>query len=124
MLIYSETILFPVSIYLFKISNEITRKWCEICPKLTEKGNRMTSIDINIQLIDVALVSFFLTLNRFCFLFYFFSCSYVNYTLFFISNTFISNTRLKLAKNPADAKQNPEAELLVLENYSHSTFTL
>ena len=38
---------------------------------------------------------------------------------FFISNTFITNTRLKLAKNQANAKQNPEAE-----DYSHSSSTL
>ena len=37
------------------------------------------------------------------------------YTLFFISNTFISNARLKLAKNHANAKQHPEAELLLCE---------
>ena len=30
---------------------------------------------------------------------------------FFISNTFTSNARLKLAKNQANAKQHPEAEL-------------
>ena len=42
------------------------------------------------------------------------------YTRFFISNTFISNARLKLAKNQANAKQHPEAELLQFENYSHS----
>ena len=38
-------------------------------------------------------------------------------TRFFISNTFISNTRLKLAKNEANAKEDPEAELLLIENY-------
>ena len=31
--------------------------------------------------------------------------------VFFISNTFVSNTRLKLAKNQANTKQHPEAEL-------------
>ena len=31
---------------------------------------------------------------------------------FFISNAFISNARLKLAKNSAKAKQHPETELL------------
>ena len=36
---------------------------------------------------------------------------------------FISNTRLKLAKNQATAKQ-PEAELLLFENYSLSSFML
>ena len=40
---------------------------------------------------------------------------------FFISNIFISNARLKLAKNQANAKQHPKAELLLLENYSHSS---
>ena len=29
-----------------------------------------------------------------------------------------------MAKNQANAKQHPEAELLVIENYSHSSFTL
>ena len=36
----------------------------------------------------------------------------INLHAFFISNTFISNTRLKLAKNYAKAKQHPEAGLL------------
>ena len=43
--------------------------------------------------------------------------------VFFTSNTFISNPRLKLAKNPGNAKQHPEAELLLFENYSHSSST-
>ena len=37
MLIYSETILFPVDIYLFKLNNKNARKQCEICPKLRKK---------------------------------------------------------------------------------------
>ena len=44
--------------------------------------------------------------------------------IFFISNIFISNAKLKLAKNQANAKQYPEAELLLLENYSHSSSML
>ena len=43
---------------------------------------------------------------------------------FFISNTFISKTRLKLAKNQANAKHHPDAELLTCQNYSHSLSTL
>ena len=43
---------------------------------------------------------------------------------FFISNTVISNDRLKLAKNQANAKKHPEAELLLFVNYSHSSSTL
>ena len=43
---------------------------------------------------------------------------------FFISNTFISNARLKLTKNRANAKQYPKAELWLFENYSHSSSTL
>ena len=73
MAIYKETILLPVGIYLFKVKNENTRKQCEICPKLTQKDTRMMPIDINIQLVDIALVSFFLTLNIFA------SCSTVSY---------------------------------------------
>ena len=44
--------------------------------------------------------------------------------LFFISNTFISNARLKLAENQANATQHPETEFLLFENYSHSSSTL
>ena len=43
---------------------------------------------------------------------------------FFIRNTFISNGRLKLTKNQANAKQHPEAEPLLFENYSHCSSTL
>ena len=42
-------------------------------------------------------------------------------THFFISNTFINKARLKLAKNQANATQQPEAGLLLFdENYSYS----
>ena len=43
---------------------------------------------------------------------------------FSVSNTSISNARLKLVKNQADAKQHREAELLLFENYSHFSSTL
>ena len=49
--------------------------------------------------------------------------SNINIGAFFISNTFISNAKLKLAKNQANAKQHPETELLLFENYSHSSST-
>ena len=39
--------------------------------------------------------------------------------LFYRSNTFISNAWLKLAKNQANAKQHPETEVLLFENYPH-----
>ena len=42
---------------------------------------------------------------------------------FFVSNT-LSNARLKIAKNQANTKQHPEAELLLFENFSHSSSTL
>ena len=42
----------------------------------------------------------------------------LTYTLL-ISNTFISNARLKLAKNKPNAKKHTEAELLLYENYLH-----
>ena len=47
-----------------------------------------------------------------------------DYTHFLISNTFISNTRLKLAKNQLNAKLNLEAELLLLEKYSYFSSSL
>ena len=48
----------------------------------------------------------------------------MSYKLSFISNTFISNARVKLAKNQANAKQKPEAELELFENFSHSSSML
>ena len=45
----------------------------------------------------------------------------IQYTRYFlISNTFISNARLKFARNQAKAKQHPQAELLLFDNYSLS----
>ena len=41
-----------------------------------------------------------------------------------MSNTFISNARLILVKNQAKAKQHPEVELLVFENYLLFSSTL
>ena len=41
-----------------------------------------------------------------------------------MKNTFISNVKLKLVKNQANAKQHPEAKLLLFENYSHSSSTI
>ena len=43
---------------------------------------------------------------------------------FFISNTFISNARLNLAKSQANAKQHSEAELLLFGNYSYNLSSL
>ena len=43
---------------------------------------------------------------------------------YFISNISVSNARLKLAKNSAKAKQHPEAEFSLFENYSLFSFTL
>ena len=40
--------------------------------KINKKNARAMSVDINKQLIDIVLGSFFLTLNLFCFLGYFF----------------------------------------------------
>ena len=39
------------------------------------------------------------------------------HTHFFISNNFISNIRLKLAKNQTKSREHPEAELLLFEKY-------
>ena len=41
-----------------------------------------------------------------------------SYMPLFISNTFISNTRLKLSKIQVKSKQQPEAEHLLFENHS------
>ena len=46
------------------------------------------------------------------------------YTLIYISNTFITNAWLKLAKKQAKAKQHPEAELRLFENHSLFSSTL
>ena len=55
---YKEIILLPAGIYLLKVKNENTRKRSKICQELTKKDTRTTSIDMNTQLVDVALVSF------------------------------------------------------------------
>ena len=47
-----------------------------------------------------------------------------NYTFFFIGDTFISNTRLKLAKYRAKVKQHPEAGFLLFANFSLSSAML
>ena len=39
-------------------------------------------------------------------------------------DTLISNTRLKLVKNRGNAKQHPEAELVLFETFSHSSSSL
>ena len=39
-IIYSETILFPIAIYLFKVTNKSTRKQCEISPKLIKNPTK------------------------------------------------------------------------------------
>ena len=44
--------------------------------------------------------------------------------IFLLSNTFTSNTRLKLVKNQANTKQHQEAELLLFENNSPSSSKL
>ena len=44
--------------------------------------------------------------------------------LFTLYEFFISNARLKLEKSQAKAKQQPETELLLIENYSLSSSTL
>ena len=46
------------------------------------------------------------------------------YTPIFICNTFIINTRLELAKYQSKSKQNPEAKLLLFEDYSFSSWVL
>ena len=43
---------------------------------------------------------------------------------FFTRNTFMNNARLKLSENQANAKQHTEAEILLFENYSHSSYKL
>ena len=47
-----------------------------------------------------------------------------NYTLFFISNSFVSYVSPKLAKIQPNAKQHPEADSLLFENYLLATSTL
>ena len=49
----------------------------------------------------------------------YFQNQHIRYTL-----SFISNARLKLAKNQAQANQHPEAEILLFVNYSLSSSTL
>ena len=43
---------------------------------------------------------------------------------FLNTHFFVSNARLKFVKTQANAKQHREAQLLLFENYSHSSSTL
>ena len=52
------------------------------------------------------------------------TAAYDDLHAFFISNALLSNARLNLTKNQAKAKQHIEAELLLFENYSLSSFAL
>ena len=36
----------PTNIYLFKVSNRNTRKWCEICSKLTLKTSELRDFTV------------------------------------------------------------------------------
>ena len=42
----------------------------------------------------------------------------------FLTNTFMSNAKMKLAKSQPNAKQHPEAKLKLIDNYSNSSSTL
>ena len=42
--------------------------------KINKKDTRMMSINMNTQFIDIALVSFSLSVDMFCFLFYYLLC--------------------------------------------------
>ena len=42
----------------------------------------------------------------------------IEYKVFFTSNPFIGNVRLKSAKNQTNVKQHREAELLLFQNYT------
>ena len=48
------------------------------------------------------------------------SLNVINYTAF-LSNTITSNVTLKLAKNQVNAKQHPDTDILLFENYLHSS---
>ena len=61
--------LFPTGVWLFKVYNENLRTLREICSKLTIKN-----LEQQINVIDIILISFVLTLNRFHRMFWYFSC--------------------------------------------------
>ena len=64
-----------------------------------------------VSVLDLFLCSFQLWQSKFNLIWLVFLC----YTLFFMSNTFISNVTLSLAKNWAKAKQQPETGLFYLK---------
>ena len=72
MLIYSETILFPVGIYLFTVNYKNTNKQCEICQKL--KKRHQTNVNWHEHTVSWHPCDAILTLNIFCFLFCCFLC--------------------------------------------------
>ena len=99
-----------VGFCMFKVNNRNTKASWEICSKLIIK----------------IPASFWCRLGTYFFAIFFplLGHKHFTYTLFLICNTFITNARLKLAKTQANAKQHPDAEQLLFENYSHSSSTL
>ena len=63
----------PTNIFLFKVNNRNTRKWCEICPKLTIKTpeQRQTSEVSGMFIVNFETISYnflvflLLTLNKY-----------------------------------------------------------
>ena len=61
-------------------------------------------------LLSILSFSLIVLLGTFEFVFLYFKSYSSRQKVFFISNTFISNARLKLTKNQVNAKQHPETE--------------
>ena len=99
---------------MLKVANKHARVIYDICSKLsigTQKQRHIFSLSTTFNNSHGILIQ----LREFCLF---------QYTLYFVSNTFINNARLKLAENWVKAKTQPEAELLLFENYSLSSSTL
>ena len=98
---------------MLKVANKHARVIYDVCSKLsigTQKQRHIFSLSTTFNNSHGILIQ----LREFCLF---------QYTLYFVSNTFISNARLKLAENWVKAKTRPEAELLLFENYSLSSST-
>ena len=110
---YTKSLL--VLVLIFFVSNKFVGKYCLVChwysTKTYIKDKKKIFHKKTKKLVSVYLIANTMLFKKFQ------SC-------FFISNTFTSNTRLKSTNNQAEAKQHPEAELLLFENYSLSSCML
>ena len=121
-----------ISCLTLAICESLPKKVCKLLDSWKLCHTVVTSNTMWINIANIIIISLFaqLSKNKFnsfvsiCICIYYIYIHRCIFNVFFISNTFISNARLKKAKNQANSKQHPRVELLLYKDYSHSSSTL